>query len=139
MNQFALLREHPQLIYFDSAATCQVPDVVMHAFTDYYQQHHANVHRASHQLGRAATDELEAARATLASFIGASAANVALLPSTTAALNGLAQQLPVKWQAGDEILLSNAEHHANILPWQRLAKEHQLTLRYIRSDRQTGD
>lgn len=139
MNQFALFREHPQLIYFDSAATCQVPDVVMQAFTDYYQQHHANVHRASHQLGRAATSALETARSTLASFIGASAANVALLPSTTAALNGLAQQVPVKWQAGDEILLSTAEHHANILPWQRLANEHQLILRYIPIDPETGD
>ncbi|PHR65327.1 aminotransferase class V-fold PLP-dependent enzyme [Pseudidiomarina marina] len=139
MNQFALLREHPQLIYLDSAATCQVPDVVMQAYIDYYQQHHANVHRASHQLGRAATSALESARSTLAAFIGASSANVALLPSTTAALNGLATQLPVHWQAGDEILLSTAEHHANILPWQRLAKRHQLTLRYIPIDQETGD
>ncbi|SFR42345.1 cysteine sulfinate desulfinase [Pseudidiomarina maritima] len=139
MSQFALLRQHPELIYFDSAATCQVPDVVLQAYTDYYQQHHANVHRASHQLGRAATTALETARAKLAEFIGASAEQIALVASTTAALNGLAEQLPVQWQAGDEILLSSAEHHANILPWQRLAKQHELTLRYIPIDSETGE
>jgi SufS family cysteine desulfurase len=139
MSQFALLRQHPELIYFDSAATCQVPDVVLQAYTDYYQQHHANVHRASHQLGRAATTALETARAKLAEFIGASTEQVALVASTTSALNGLAEQLPVQWQAGDEILLSTAEHHANILPWQRLAKKHGLILRYIPIDRETGE
>jgi len=139
MNQFALLRQHPDLIYLDSAATCQVPDVVLQAYTHYYQQHHANVHRASHTLGRAATAALEAGRARLAQFIGASVGQVALVASTTAALNGLAQQLPVEWQAGDEVLLSTAEHHANILPWQRLAEKHQLTLRYIPIDRETGE
>ena len=139
MKEFALLRQNPDFIYFDSAATCQVPDAVLQAYTAYYQQHHANVHRASHQLGRAATTALEQARTALADFIGANAENVTLQASTTAALNGLAQQLPIDWQAGDEILLSAAEHHANILPWQRLAQLHDLKLRYIPIDRQTGE
>lgn len=138
-QQFALLRTDSKLIYFDSAATCQVPDAVLQAYTQYYQTHHANVHRASHQLGRGATAALEAARATLAAYIGAEAANVALLSSTTAALNGIAEQLPVAWQAGDEILLSSAEHHANILPWQRLAERYKLVLRYIPIDPVSGE
>ena len=139
MKSFTLFREHPELVYLDSAATCQVPDEVLAAYIGYYQQQHANVHRASHQLGRAATAALEQARTRIAEFMQTQAENVALVSSTTAALNGLAEQLPVAWQAGDEILLSSAEHHANILPWQRLAARFQLRLVYIPIDKQTGE
>lgn len=138
VNEFPLLQQHPQLIYFDSAATCQVPETVLSAYSHYYQHQHANVHRGSHRLGRAATDALEHARGVFAQFMGTQADNVALLSSTTAALNGLAEQLPIDWQAGDEILLSYAEHHANILPWQRLAQRYKLHLQFIAIDQSTG-
>lgn len=129
--EFPLLQQNPQLIYLDSAATCQVPAVVLDSYQHYFTSSHANVHRGSHRLGRAATGIMERARGIAADFIGAQAADVAFTSSTTAALNGLAQQLPVSWRAGDEILLTDAEHHANILPWQRLALQHRLVLRFI--------
>lgn len=138
MSQFPLLEHYPELIYLDSAAACQVPAEVLQAIQHYYQYQHANVHRAGHRLGRAATLALEQARAQLAAFMGAPAEQVTLQSSTTAVLNYLAQYLPVSWQAGDEVLLTRAEHHANILPWQRLAERHQLQLKYIDIDPQTG-
>lgn len=138
MSQFAIFRHYPDLIYLDSAATCHVPDVVLEAVQHYYQQLHGNVHRGSHRLGRLATQALEQAREQLAIFMGAPAAQVTLQASTTAALNQLADHLPVTWQAGDEIVLSWAEHHANILPWQRLAQRYQLQLKYIEIDPVTG-
>ncbi|WP_034773965.1 aminotransferase class V-fold PLP-dependent enzyme [Pseudidiomarina salinarum] len=136
--EFPLLQQNPQLIYLDSAATCQVPAAVLNSYQHYFTTSHANVHRGSHRLGRTATDMLERARGIAADFIGAQPADVAFSPSTTAALNGLAQQLPVNWCAGDEILLTDAEHHANILPWQRLAMQHRLVLRFIPVDPVSG-
>ncbi len=139
LSQFEFCQQHPEQIYADSAASCQIPEVVLQRMLQYYRGEHANVHRASYALGRTATELLESARATCANFIGAQAEQVALLSSTTAALNGIAEQLPVDWQAGDEILLSAAEHHANILPWQRLARRYQLNLRWLPVDPNTGE
>lgn len=138
-QHFALFAQHPELVYLDTAATCQVPESVLSAFNDYYRSAHANVHRGSHQLGRAATSALENARSVMAQWIGANADDLVFTASTTAALNGLAEQLPVDWQAGDEILLSYAEHHANILPWQRLAQRHNLHLQFVPIDQNTGE
>src|SRR5690606_10830426 len=138
-HDFAFLTQHSELMYLDSAATCQVPKTVLEAYNHYYCNQHANVHRASHRLGRAATTALESARNVFAQFVGAEPENIALSSSTTAALNGLAEQLPVHWQPGDEILLSYAEHHANILPWQQLAQRYKLHLQFISIDQSTGE
>ncbi|WP_417663870.1 aminotransferase class V-fold PLP-dependent enzyme [Pseudidiomarina donghaiensis] len=138
-HDFAFLTQQSELMYLDSAATCQVPMPVLEAYSHYYRHQHANVHRASHRLGRAATTALENARNVFAKYVGAEAENIALMSSTTAALNGLAEQLPIDWQPGDEILLSYAEHHANILPWQRLAKRYKLHLQFISIDQRTGE
>ncbi len=124
--------------YFDSAATCLAPEPVLQQWLDFYRDSHASVHRSSHAASRAATSLLEQARAQIAAFIGADAGNLCLPASTTVALNMLAEQLPIDWQAGDEIILSVAEHHANLLPWQRLAARHQLRLRWLELDPQTG-
>lgn len=137
--EFPLLQQNPQLIYLDSAATCQVPAVVLNSYQQYFTSTHANVHRGSHRLGRGATELLEKARGIAAGFINAPAEDVAFASSTTAALNGLAQQLPVSWREGDEIVLTDAEHHANILPWQRLAAQHRLVLRFIPVDPVSGE
>lgn len=139
LQQFEFCQYQPELAYFDSAASCQVPQSVLAKLLDYYQHQHANVHRASYARGRTATQCYEQARRDCAQAIGATAAQVSFQDSTTSALNGLAQQLPVAWQAGDEILLSSAEHHANILPWQRLAAQHDLRLRFISLDRASGE
>lgn len=126
------------LCYLDSAATCLAPETVLQRWLTFYRDCHASVHRSSHAASRVATAELEQARYAIAEFIGASGNDLCLPASTTVALNLLAEQLPIGWQPGDEIVLSVAEHHANILPWQRLAARHQLRLIWLELDRQTG-
>lgn len=137
-EQFALWRTQPQLVYLDSAASCQVPDAVLRAYMDYYQQGHANAHRGGYPLAQQATAQLESARAELAAWIGAQATEMVFTAGATHSLNMLAQGLDLDWQAGDEIVLSRAEHHSNFLPWQRLAQQHQLQLRWLDLEPHTG-
>lgn len=142
-QQFALFRqvdagERAPLVYLDSAASCQVPDAVLQAYLNYYQYGHANAHRGSYPLAQQATAQLEAARADLAQWIGATPAQLAFTAGATHSLNLLAQGLDLAWQEGDEIVLSRAEHHSNFLPWQRLAQQHKLKLRWLDLDPETG-
>ncbi|WP_258240171.1 aminotransferase class V-fold PLP-dependent enzyme [Pseudidiomarina homiensis] len=142
-EQFALFREpasaeQPPLVYLDSAASCQVPDTVLQAYLTYYQHGHANAHRGSYPLARQATAQLEGARQELAAWIGANPEHLAFTAGATHSLNLLAQGLQLDWQAGDEIVLSRAEHHSNFLPWQRLVQQHQLKLRWLDLDPYTG-
>lgn len=130
--------KQPGLVYLDNAASCQQPQAVLDSYVNYVINHHANAHRGSHERSRSATSAYESARETVAQFIGCAAENLALLPSTTQALNQLAETLPIDWQAGDEVILSAAEHHANILPWQRLAEQHQLKLIFLPVDKVSG-
>ncbi|MBY6063360.1 aminotransferase class V-fold PLP-dependent enzyme [Pseudidiomarina sediminum] len=132
--EFALFREQPELVYLDSAASYQVPDAVLQRFVSYYQQQHANAHRGSYPLAQRATALLEGARTEIAAWIGAGADEVVFTSGATQSFNMLAQGLQLDWQAGDEIVLSRAEHHANLLPWQRLAEQHQLKLRWLDLD-----
>ncbi|MEM1435628.1 MAG: SufS family cysteine desulfurase [Pseudomonadota bacterium] len=121
----ALQREvHGQpLVYLDSAATSQKPQAVIDAVAHYYAHYNANVHRAAHQLADEATRALEAARAAVASFIGAPGPDqVVFTRGTTEAINLVAAGLTNRLQAGDEILLTELEHHSNIVPWQLLAQ-----------------
>lgn len=137
-QQFALFREQPELVYLDSAASYQVPDAVLQRFVSYYQHHHANAHRGSYPLAQGATALLEGARGALAQWLGAGADEVVFTSGATQSLNMLAQGLQMDWQAGDEIVLTRAEHHANLLPWQRLAAQHQLRLRWLDLDPHSG-
>ncbi|MFC7159762.1 aminotransferase class V-fold PLP-dependent enzyme [Pseudidiomarina halophila] len=136
--EFALWREQPDLVYLDSAASCQVPDRVLQRFMRYYQHEHANAHRGAYPLAQQATQQLEHARSSLASWIGTDAEHLVFTAGATHSLNLLAQGLNIDWQAGDEIVISRAEHHANFLPWQRLAAQHQLKIRWLDLDPVTG-
>ncbi|XZG68978.1 aminotransferase class V-fold PLP-dependent enzyme [Chitinibacteraceae bacterium HSL-7] len=122
-SQFPLLAQHPDLIYLDSAATTQKPACVLEAERAYYERHNANVHRSAYLLATQATDAFEAARARVARFFNAaSPADVVFTSGTTAAINLVANSWGrATLQAGDEILLSTLEHHANIVPWQLIA------------------
>lgn len=113
------------LIYFDNANTAQKPRAVIEAVDDFYRSHNANVARAVHTLSEEATTLYEAARAKVAAFIGAGEAREVVLTSgTTFAINLVAQGfLRPRLQAGDEIVVSHMEHHANIVPWQLLCAE----------------
>lgn len=124
------------LVYLDSAATSQKPQVVIDAMVDYYQNHNANIHRGVHTLGDESTRIYESARETIVNFIGASdPQELIFVRNTTEAINLVAYA----WgrqniDAGDEILVSEMEHHSNLVPWQVLAEERKAILKYIRVD-----
>ena len=123
---FPLLTREVQgkpLIYLDSANTGQKPALVIEAVDDFYRHHNANVSRAVHTLGTEATDAYEGARSKLAGFLHVRADELVLCSGTTFALNLVAYSwaLP-RLKAGDSILVSRMEHHANIVPWQLVAE-----------------
>jgi cysteine desulfurase/selenocysteine lyase len=111
------------LVYLDSANSGQKPAAVIDAMDAFYRQHYANVSRAVHTLGTEATEAYEGARATLARFLNVRADELVLCSGTTFAINLVAYSwaLP-RLQAGDTILVSRMEHHANIVPWQLVAQ-----------------
>jgi cysteine desulfurase/selenocysteine lyase len=112
------------LVYLDSAASAQKPKVVIDALVSAYCDTYSNVHRGLHFLSEASTDAYEAVRGKVAHFIGAKSGDeIVLTAGATMALNMIAQcwALP-RLNAGDEILISIADHHANIVPWQMVAE-----------------
>ncbi|EHV5550718.1 cysteine desulfurase CsdA [Vibrio vulnificus] len=114
-----------ELVYLDSAATTQKPQCVIDAITQYYSSQNANVHRGSHSLTASATSQFEAARDCVAHFIGAqSSKEIIWTRGATEALNLIAQTYArSSLHVGDEILVGEMEHHANIVPWQMVAEQ----------------
>ena len=127
-----------ELIWLDNAATTQKPSCVIDRLTEYYQHENSNVHRGAHTLAARATDAYEAARETAARFLHAGNANeIIFVRGTTEAVNLIAQTFGKKEIGyGDEILISQLEHHANIVPWQLLCEETGAVLRVIPVDDQ---
>jgi cysteine desulfurase/selenocysteine lyase len=113
------------LIWFDNAATTQKPQQVIDAIRYYYEHDNSNIHRAAHTLAARSTDQYEAARETVKNFINASSSEeILFVRGTTEGINLVAQTYGRKFiQPGDEIIISTLDHHANIVPWQQLAKE----------------
>jgi len=113
------------LVYLDSAASAQKPNQVIDALVSAYQDTYSNVHRGLHFLSEASTDAYEAVRGKVARFIGAASGDeIVLTAGATMSLNLIAQSWAApRLQAGDEILISIAEHHANIVPWQMVAEK----------------
>jgi len=132
-NDFPLLRNHPELIYLDNAATTQKPDAVIRALVDYYENQNANVHRGIYKLSEMATEQYENSRGTIAKFINAKTNEVIFTSGTTFGINHIALLLEHNkvLQNGDYILLSDMEHHSNILPWQRIATDNKIILDYV--------
>lgn len=124
--------ENRHLVYLDNAATTQKPACVIEAIADFYLHSNANTHRSSHRLARRATEMLERVRMAAAQFLGAaSPREIIFTRGATEGLNLLANSLCADLAAGDEIVLSTAEHHANLVPWQMMAQRYQLKLRYL--------
>jgi cysteine desulfurase/selenocysteine lyase len=121
------------LVYFDNAATTQKPLQVINAISDYYRHYNANVHRAIHKLGEQATEAFELARKKVANFISApSAKQVIFTRGTSESINLVASGWGRKFiSEGDEIILSEMEHHSNLIPWQLLTKETGAKLKFI--------
>ncbi len=132
---------HP-LAYLDNGATTQMPTPVLDAMRDFEQRDRANIHRGVHTLSQRATDDFDAARATLKRFVGAAGPQHELVftSGTTEALNLVANGLaapceqPAVLQPGDEIIVSTLEHHANLIPWQQAARRTGAVLRVLRPD-----
>ena len=113
------------LIYFDNAATTQKPQAVIDALSHYYQFDNANIHRGLHTLAERATTAYELTRTKVRDFLHApSSDQIIFTPGTTAGINLVAQTFGRStFKAGDKILISNLEHHSNIVPWQMIAQE----------------
>jgi cysteine desulfurase/selenocysteine lyase len=121
-----------QLVYLDSAATTQKPTAVLDAMDVYYRNSNANVHRGAHTLSAEATELFEGARAKVAHFIGAEPAQTVFTRGTTTAINHIAYGWGLNHLSpGDKILLTIAEHHANIVPWQIIARHTGAELVYL--------
>lgn len=135
-SDFALFHQQPDLVYLDSASSCQVPEAVVTAMSEYLRGHHANVHRGNYRLSQAATERYEQARQRLADFLATSAQQVVFTHGTTDGLNRLAAGLAARVNRGDNVVVSLAEHHANLLPWQRLCQQRGAELRVLPLDRQ---
>lgn len=117
------------LVYLDNAATTQKPQSVIDAIRHYYEAQNSNVHRAAHYLADLATTAVEASRDKLAAFINAPAREeIIFTRGTTESINLVAGCLDGYLEAGDQVLISHAEHHANIVPWQMLAARTGATL-----------
>ena len=121
------------LVYLDSAATSQKPRVVLEAMTAFYEQHNANIHRGIHRLAEEATEAYEGARTRIAAFIGAAEpAELVFTRNATEAINLVASSWGrSQLVQGDLVVLTEMEHHANLVPWQMLAVERGIELAYI--------
>ncbi|MCA1323812.1 family 2A encapsulin nanocompartment cargo protein cysteine desulfurase [Herbaspirillum sp. alder98] len=138
-RDFPILQERVngrQLVWLDNAATTHKPQAVIDRLSEFYRRENSNIHRAAHELAARATDAYEGARERVRSFINATDVNeVIFVRGTTEAINLVAKSWGGKHVgAGDEIIVSHLEHHANIVPWQQLAAEKGARLRVIPVD-----
>lgn len=129
-RHFPIFRHHPELIYLDSAATAHKPDCVIEALTRFYSEDYATVHRAIYRSQVRATELYHEARETVRRFINAASADeIIFTRNTTESIHLVSRTFDLK--KGDEVLLSQAEHHSNLVPWQMLAKEKGIVLKWI--------
>jgi len=135
-SEFPILQQevngHP-LVYFDNAATSQKPRAVVDALRKYYERDNANVHRGLHELSNRATDAYESARSKVARYLNAaSAEEIVFTRGTTEGINLVAQAWGGRFvKTGDVILLTEMEHHSNLVPWQLLAERAGAKLRFV--------
>ncbi len=132
------IRDGKKLVYLDSGATSQKPNVVIDAESNFYKFHNAAAHRGAHQLAEEATDALEGARSIVATFLNAEAEEIVFTKSATESLNLLSYAMGnaesgsrFHLTAGDSIVVSEMEHHANLIPWQQLAARTGATLKWF--------
>jgi cysteine desulfurase/selenocysteine lyase len=126
-----IVNGHP-LVYLDSAASSQRPRSVIEAMSHYYERSHANVHRSIHTLGEEATELYEIARDRVQRFIGAPwREGIVFTRNTTDGIGLLAEALARRMVAGDEILITELEHHSNIIPWQMAARDHGASIKAV--------
>lgn len=130
-NQFSIFTNHPDVVYLDNAASTQTPDAVLDAMNIYYTNYRANIHRGLYSFSDLATQTYEKARDSIAKFIGADSQEIVFTGGVTHGLNMLAAGLGKYLKPGDNVVLTEMEHHANIIPWQEASKIYGFELRFI--------
>jgi cysteine desulfurase/selenocysteine lyase len=132
-KDFPIFRNNKGLVYLDSAATSQKPDVVIDSVKDFYEKENANVGRGVYTLAVKATERFEEARRTVARFINASPSEIVFTKNTTESINLLSYVLhEIIPNRKDEIVVTEMEHHSNLIPWQQMAKRHKMKLKVIK-------
>jgi len=126
------VRNGNPLVYLDSGATSQKPFQVLDAERSFYELHNGAAHRGAHLLSEEGTEIYEGARAKVAAFLGVDADEIVFTKSATEAINLVAYTLTSSVKPGDEILITEMEHHANLVPWQQLAERTGATLRWFK-------
>jgi len=128
-----LVRNDKPLVYLDSGATSQKPRQVLDAEREFYERHNGAAHRGSHLLSEEGTEIYEGARAKVAGFLGADENEIVFTKAATESVNLVAYALTSSLKAGDEIVISEIEHHANLVPWQQLAQRTGATLKWFKA------
>jgi len=131
-NNFPIFQNNPDIIYLDSAATGLKPASIILSEMKYYTQYSANIHRGLYQISQIASDRYDQSRQIIADFIHAQPNEIIFTSGTTASINLVAQS----WgdqniKSGDEIVITQIEHHSNLVPWQQLAKTKKAKLKYL--------
>lgn len=120
-----------KLVYVDNGATTQKPKVMLEAINDFYLNYNSNIHRSAHNLAEKADINFENSRKKVANFINANYNEIVFTSGTTDSLNKIVFGLETQIKKGDEIILSIMEHHANLVPWQELAKKTGAVLKFV--------
>ncbi len=132
-KDFPIFKNNKGLIYLDNAATSQRPKSVIKALTDFYEKDNANIERGFYTLAEKAMTDYDNARKTITGFIGASPEEILFTKNTTESINLLSYTiLSIIPRKKDEIVLTEMEHHSNLVPWQQLAKRNKMKLKIIR-------
>ena len=131
-KDFPIFKNHPELVYLDSASTSQKPKQVINSIKNFYENCNANANRGVYDLSEKATKKYNEARETIAKFINAEAKEIIFTKNTTEAINFLSYTIKEILPKGkDEIVLTEMEHHSNLIPWQEFAKKNNFKLKFI--------
>ncbi len=132
-SHFPIFQHHPDLVYFDNAATTQRPQTTIDAVSKFYSERNANIHRGLYALSTDATADYESGREKVKDFIGANAGqSIAFTKGTTEGINVVANSfLGPRLQPGDNVVISAMEHHSNLIPWQQICLQKKAELRVI--------
>lgn len=133
-NEFPIFHNYPNLVFVDNGATSQKPSVLSDSLKEYYDFYNSNIGRGVYQLAEKSQNAFETAKSTIAQFIGTTDKNLIFTSGATESMNLIAYLVNQVIPNGSKILLSIYEHHSNILIWQRLAKEKNIEIEFIKED-----
>src|SRR3989338_2799596 len=131
-QDFPIFSSRKNLVYLDNAATTQKPEAVIDAISDYYKSSNAKIHRGVYKLSQEATEKYEASHKQVENFIGAGNNEVVFTRNATESINLVSYGFDRTFKGKNDIVLTEMEHHSNMVPWQQFAKRNNLRLKYIR-------